>query len=107
MSKGIANKIVIIHPRTGTEKKLDSNIYLPIKSAIIQSLKKSKDKTFTQLKDDVIKIIRKKIPGFKGSISWYTISVLLDLETTGIVESFIEKGKKLNRLSHFSLKNNK
>jgi hypothetical protein len=38
------------------------------------------------------------MPGFKRSIPWYTISIRLDLETRGIVETFIEKGKKLNRL---------
>ncbi len=99
MAKAIAKKIIITHPRTGKEKKLDAAIYLPVKSAIIESLKKSKGKTFTELSDNVIAIIRKKIPGFKGAIPWYTISVLLDLETRGIVESFTEKGKKLNRLT--------
>jgi hypothetical protein len=39
------------------------------------------------------------MPGFKRSIRWYTISVRLDPETRGIVETFVEKGKKLNRLS--------
>jgi hypothetical protein len=29
---------------------------------------------------------------------WYTISVLRDLETRGVVENFVEKGKKFNRL---------
>jgi hypothetical protein len=46
----------------------------------------------------VVKIVQKKSPGFKGNISWYTISIRLDLETRGIVETFVEKGKKLNRL---------
>ena len=63
---------------------------------VLQSLKKTKGKTFTELTDDVVKIIRKKMPGFKKSIPWYTISVRLDLETKGIVETYIEKGKKLN-----------
>lgn len=107
MSKAITKKIVVTHPRTGIEKKLDAAIYLPTKAAIIQSLRKSKGKTFTELKDDVIKMIRKKIPTFKGSVSWYTISVLLDLESIGIIESFIERRKKLNRLSPFFFENNK
>ena len=86
------------HPRTGREMKIDAEIYSNFKSAILQSLKKTKGKTFTELTDDVVKIIRKKMPGFKKSIPWYTISVRLDLETKGIVETYIEKGKKLNRL---------
>jgi len=99
-SKSQSKKIIVTHPRTGTERKFDEAVYTPFRSAIIQSLKKSSGKTFTELADDVIKIIRKKMPAFKGSIPWYTISVLLDLQTRGITETFIKKGQKLNRLSN-------
>jgi hypothetical protein len=92
-------KVVVTHPSTGTERKFDAAIYEPVKSAILQSLKASRGKTFTELTDDVVKIIRKKMPDFKKSIPWYTISIRLDLETQGIVETFTEKGKKLNRLA--------
>lgn len=99
MAKSVkANKIVVTHPQTGTERKFDAAIYGPVKAAIIQSLRGSKGKSFTELADDVVKIIRKQMPGFKKSIPWYTISIRLDLETRGIVETFVEKGKKLNRL---------
>jgi hypothetical protein len=91
-------KTIVTHPRTGTERKFDKALYDPIKAAILQSLKGSKGKTFTDLTDDVVAIIRKKVPGFKGSVPWYTISIRLDLETKGIVETFVVKGKKLNRL---------
>ncbi len=91
-------KNIVTHPVNGTERKLDSTIYEPVKAAILQSLKGSKGKTFTELADDVVKIIQLKIPDFKKSIPWYTISIRLDLETRGIVETFTEKGKKLNRL---------
>jgi hypothetical protein len=91
-------KINVTHPVTGTEKKFDAAIYEPVKAAILQSLKGSKGKTFTELADDVVKIMRKKMPGFKRSVPWYTISVRLDLETRGMVETFTEKGRKLNRL---------
>ncbi|HEX2627607.1 MAG TPA: hypothetical protein VHM26_01300 [Chitinophagaceae bacterium] len=97
-SKKSTGKTTVTHPRTGTERKFDKTIYDPVKAAILQSLKGSKGKTFTELTDDVVAIIRKKMPGFKKSIPWYTISIRLDLETRGIVETFIEKGKKLNRI---------
>ena len=93
-----SKKTIVTHPVTGTERKFDTAIYEPVKSAILQSLKGSKGKTFTELTDDVVKTIRKKMPGFKGSVPWYTISIRLDLETKGIVETFTQKGKKLNRL---------
>lgn len=98
MAKSISKKITVTHPDTGTERKFDAAIYEQVKAAIIQSLKGSKGKTFTELADDVVKIIRKKMPGFKRSIPWYTISIRLDLEARGIVETFVEKGKKFNRL---------
>jgi hypothetical protein len=96
MSK--ASKSTITHPESKREMKIDTAIYEPFKAAILQSLKGSKGKTFSELSDDVVKIIKKKVPGFKGSIPWYTISILRDLETRGIAESFTEKGKKLNRI---------
>ena len=99
MAKAIhpaAKKITVTHPETGTERQFDISIYEPVKAAILQSLKGSKGKTFTELTDDVVKIIGKKLPGH--SIPWYTISIRLDLETRGIVETFMEKGRKLNRL---------
>ena len=91
--------VTTTHPRTGSQFNIDSSIYEPVKTAILQSLKGSKGKTFTELTDDVVKIIKRKMPGFKGSVPWYTISIRLDLETRGIVETFTEKGKKLNRLA--------
>ena len=103
MSKAKATKSTTTHPRTGREMKIDATVYEPVKAAILQSLKGSRGKTFTDLSDDVVKIIKKKMPvpiaiGIKKSIPWYTISILLDLQTRGIVETFTEKGKKLNRL---------
>ena len=99
MAKAVkSKKITTTHPRTGSQFAINAEIYEPLKAAIIQSLKGSKGKTFTELTDDVVKIIRKKIPGFKKSIPWYTISIRLDLETRGLVETFTEKGKKMNRL---------
>jgi hypothetical protein len=86
------------HPKSGREMRIDAAIYVPLKDAILQSLHGSKGKTFTQLTDDVVKIINKKMPGFNKSTPWYTISIRLDLETRGIVETFTEKGKKLNRI---------
>ena len=98
MAKSISKKTVITHPRTKRETKIDTSIYEPYKAAILKSLKGTNGKTFTDLADDVVKRIRKEFPEFKGSIPWYTISVLKDLETRGVVDNFIEKGKKYNRL---------
>ena len=100
MAKAAKTKrVTTTHPRTGSQFNISAEIYEPFKTAILQSLKGSKGKTFTELTDDVVSIIKKKMPDFKKSIPWYTISIRLDLETKGIVETFTEKGKKLNRLA--------
>jgi len=98
MAKAISKKIVITHPASRRETKIDAAIYAPFKAAILQSLKGNKGKTFGELTDDVVKNIKKKSPSFKGSIPWYTISILRDLETRGVVENYVEKGKKINCL---------
>ncbi len=98
MSKATTTIVITTHPESGIERKMDAAIYEPVKAAILKSLKGCKGKTFTALTDDVVKIIRKQLPDFKKSIPWYTISVRLDLETRGIVETIVEKGVKLNRL---------
>jgi hypothetical protein len=98
MAKATSKKTVITNPRTRREVKIDSSVYEPFKAAILQSLKGSKGKTFSELTDDVVKIIKNKYSEFKGSIPWYTISVLRDMESRGVVDNFIEKGKKMNRL---------
>jgi hypothetical protein len=91
-------KVAVVHPRTKTTRQFDSSIYEPFKDAILKSLKGTKGVTFTELTQKVTPIIQKKMPGFKGSIPWYTISIRLDLENKGLVETFEEKGQKLNRL---------
>jgi hypothetical protein len=98
MAKSTVKKVIVTYPTTGTERKFDAAIYEPIKAAIIKSLKGSKGKTFTKLSEDVTIIIRKQMPDFNRSIPWYTITVKRDLETRGVVEGFVEKGRKLNRL---------
>lgn len=91
-------KIILTHPRTGSQFAIDKSIYDPFKKAILESLKGTKGLSFTDLTDAVVKKIKKQAPGFTKSIPWYTISIRLDLETKGIVETFVEKGQKLNRL---------
>lgn len=98
MRKPAPKKILIRHPRTGREMKIDEPIYKQISSAILQSLKRSKGKTFSELTEDVIQIVEKKYGSFKGSVPWYTISIRLNMETIGIIETFTEKGRTLNRL---------
>jgi len=92
------SKTTTTHPRTGSRLRIDEETYTLFRRAILQSLRGRSGKTFSELTDAVKKIIQKRRPGFKGSVQWYTITVRLDLETRGEVETFILKGKKLNRV---------
>ena len=96
--KSSKKKVTATHPKSKREMKIDTAIYEPFNAAILQSLKGSKGKTFTELTDSVTKIIKKKIPLFDKSIPWYTISILRDLESRAVVENYVEKGVKYNRL---------
>ena len=98
MAKNSKKKVIVTHPKSKREMKIDAAIYESFKEAILQSLKGSKGKTFTELTDAVVKIIKKKIPLFDKSIPWYTISILRDLESRAVVENYVEKGVKYNRL---------
>ena len=98
MAKSSKKKVIVTHPKSKREMKIDTAIYEPFNAAILQSLKGSKGKTFTELTDAVVKIIKKKIPLFDKSIPWYTISILRDLESRAVVENYVEKGVKYNRL---------
>ena len=98
MAKSSKKKVIVTHPKSKREMKIDAAIYESFKEAILQSLKGSKGKTFTELTDAVVKIIKKKIPLFDKSIPWYTISILRDLESRAVVENYVEKGVKYNRL---------
>jgi predicted ATPase len=93
-------KIVLTHPRTGTSFSIDSGIYKAFETAIIRVLKQRGELTFSELNRDVESIIMQEMPNFEGSVPWYTVSVRLDLETRGVVETIVVKGKKINRLKN-------
>ncbi len=90
--------VVLTHPESGRQMRIDAGTYEAVSKAILKSLKGSNGKSFTELKNDVAAILKKTLPGFKGSIDWYTITIKLNLETKKIVETVVVKGKKLNRL---------
>lgn len=99
----MANKkpdiVTVTHPRTGTKMNIDGDVYRHFREAILDSLLGSAGLTFADLSQKVAKQIHQTFPSFDKSVSWYTITIRLDLETKGEVETFTEKGKKLNRLS--------
>jgi|SRR4030095_2059829 len=92
------NKVQMTNPHSGSKMNIDADTWILFNRAITEVLSGGKALTYTEITDGVKKFITKnKIP-FKKSISWYTVSVKLDMETRGLIEVFTEKGKKLHRL---------
>ena len=92
-------KIECLNPNTGRKMKIDGKIYEIFSKAIYHTLKKNKEGiTYTDIVNGVKKCFKEERTAFKGSIGWYAVTVKHDMEATGAIESFTEKGKKLHRL---------
>jgi hypothetical protein len=91
-------KIECLNPHTGRKMKIDSTTYELFSKAIHHTLGRKKSLTYTEIATGVKKYLKEKEIVFKGSIEWYAITVKNDLEANGMIETFTEKGKKLNRL---------
>jgi hypothetical protein len=78
--------------------RIDAEVYRHFRNAILDSLSESPGLTFAVLATEVAKRIKKTFPSFGKSVSWYTITIRLDLEAKGEVTTYTEKGKKYARL---------
>ena len=77
-------KIMTLHPEQGKSGvNISKQKYDSIREAILESLEKNKEMTFTELNQDVQDMLE---GGFEGSISWYVTTVKLDLEARGVIE---------------------
>ncbi len=90
-------KIQCLHPEGKHAPAIDADVYNIFKKAITQALAK-KSLTYTAINDGVKNYFRKNNIDFDGSVSWYTVSVKLDMEARGLIITEIEKGKKMHRL---------
>ena len=94
-----SNKVECLNPNTGRRMNIDADTYELFSKAIYQTLKKEKRGiSYTDIVDGVKKYFKEQKTSFNGSIEWYAVTVKHDMEATGVIESFIEKGKKLHRL---------
>ncbi len=73
-----------LHPQEGKRGvNISKGKYDVIKSAILASLRANEGMTFKDLTEDVARELEGR---FDGSISWYVITVKLDLEARGVIE---------------------
>jgi hypothetical protein len=76
-------RIRTLHPDGKTGVHIDVSKYERIKQAILDSIQKRGVISFKELPSAVEENLKEP---FEGSISWYTVSVKLDLEARGVIE---------------------
>ena len=94
-----STKVECVNPNTGRKINVDADTYNIFSQAIYRTLKNQKQAiSYTDIVTGVKKYFREKKTIVKGSIEWYAVTVKQDMEASGAIESFTEKGKKLHRL---------
>ena len=96
--KAAPQKVECLNPNTGGSMHIDAAIYDLFSKAIYHTLNKEKALTYTQLVDGVQQYFKEKKVKFDGSVSWYRVTIKNDMDSKGVIETFIEKGKKMHRL---------
>jgi len=97
-TKAAKQKIECLNPDTGRRMNIDAAVYELFSKAIYHTLKKNSDISYTDIVNGIKKCFKEKKTVFKGSVEWYAVTVKKDMEATGIIETSVEKGKKLHRL---------
>ena len=91
----MSEKIMTLHPDGKQGVNIDKSKYDTVRQAIEQVLREQPGTTFSQLTDAVGKRIGDT---FDGSVSWYVVSVKLDLEARGVLERANERSPQRLRL---------
>ena len=104
MSARSTGKVECLNPNTGTRMNIDGEIYELFSKAIYHTLKKNKQGiTYTDIVNGIKKRFKEQRTLFKGSVEWYAVTVKHDMVANGVIETFLEKGKKLHKLKSPSL----
>ena len=97
MSK--SQKTQCLNLNTGGSMNIDKTTYEIFSRAIYHALKGHQPLTFTELVDQVKDCFKKEGTAFKGSVSWYALTVKHDMVARKQIDVFTEKGRKLLRLA--------
>ncbi|MEL6810966.1 MAG: hypothetical protein AAFP76_06485 [Bacteroidota bacterium] len=76
-------RIMTLHPQGKTGVNILKNRYNFIKDYILKTIENHREITYQQLDDLATKEISAE---FDGKVSWYIVTVKLDLEARGIIE---------------------
>jgi len=89
----MSEKIMTLHP--DSEKQgvnIDRKKYDQVREAILAEIDARGEVAFS----DLPPAVERRLPSFEGSVSWYTVSVKLDLEARQLIERV--PGKKPQHL---------
>ena len=91
-SNPINHKILTLHPEGKAGVNISQVKYEQVRTAILSAIQEFGEITFKELPGEV----KRRLPGFDGSITWYTTTVKLDLEARGEIKRI--NGAKPQRL---------
>jgi hypothetical protein len=93
-------RIQLLHPHGKYAPSVSADTYYLFEKAITEILQQKEQIAFYDLVEEIRKYFKKNKIKFEGAVDWFGISVKNHLEAKGLIESFTEKGKKLNRLKN-------
>jgi hypothetical protein len=98
-NKTVNQKMECLNPNTGGRMNIDKPVYDLFSKSIYHTLQKGRALTFTEMVEGISECFKHQKKKFDGSISWYAVTVKNDMQARGLIEVFVEKGKKRHRLS--------
>lgn len=97
-TKTIIKKTECINPNTGNSMFIDADTYTLFQKAIYHTLKATPGITFSEIVKGIKKCFKEDKVKFTKSVSWYAVTVKMDMESKKVIETYHEKGTKLHRL---------
>jgi hypothetical protein len=96
--KTTSQKIECFNPNTGNSMFIDADIYKLFQKAIYHTLKATSGIPFSDIVKGIKKCFKEDKVKFTKSVSWYAVTVKMDMEVKKVIEAYTEKGVKLHHL---------
>lgn len=91
-------KIQLVHPAGKNAPRISTETYMLISDAIVKVLQQHQPLSFADMARKVREYVSTNKPEFEGSIEWFTVSVKQHMEAEGVIETVLERGRKMHRL---------
>lgn len=92
------DKIQLAHPAGKNAPRISMETYTLISDAIVKVLQQHQPMSFADMAREVRHFVQTNAPEFTGSVEWFTVSVKQHMEAEGLIETVLEKGRKMHRL---------